>query len=191
MASIALGNWNGARKTALEEIAAAHGALSGASPGRRYATLQINHAYAVLLSSQFQGFCRDLHSEAVDFLVANTQPTTVAGALRVVMTQGRKLDHGNPNAGNLGSDFARLGMDFWTEIGRVDRRKTQRSAALKNLNDWRNAIAHQDWSGVPNQNPSLQLKQVNAWRSACAGLAASFDRAVNQHLAGMVGQSPW
>ena len=191
MASVALGNWNGTRKAALAEISAAHGALGGTGPGRRYATLQLNYAYAVLLSSQFQGFCRDLHSEAVDFLVAHTQPSTVAGVLRAVMTQGRKLDHGNPNPGNLGSDFARLGMSFWNDVGLVDRRKAQRTAALNNLNDWRNAIAHQDWSGVPNQNPSLQLKQVNAWRSACAGLAASFDVAVRQHLAAMVGQPPW
>ncbi|HKY34908.1 MAG TPA: hypothetical protein VJN18_03110 [Polyangiaceae bacterium] len=191
MASVALANWNGARKTALAEIAAAHGALGGKGPGRRYATLQLNHAYTVLLSSQFQGFCRDLHSEAVDFLVAHTQPTTVAAVLRAVTTQGRKLDHGNPNPGNLGSDFARLGMSFWNDVGLVDRRKGQRLAALDSLNDWRNAIAHQDWSGVPNQNPALQLRQVNAWQAACAGLATSFDTAVGQHLAGMVGQPPW
>lgn len=191
MASVALGNWNGPRKAALAELAAAHGALGGKGPGRRYATLQLNHAYTVLLSSQFQGFCRDLHSEAVDFLVANTQPSTVAGVLRVVIMQGRKLDHGNPNPGNVGSDFARLGMSFWNEVGHVDRRKAQRLMALNDLNDWRNAIAHQDWSGVPNQNPSLQLRQVNAWHSACAGLAASFDAAVGQHLAAMVGQQPW
>jgi hypothetical protein len=82
-------------------------------------------------------------------------------------------------------------MSFWNDVGLVDHRKAQRSAALNNLNDWRNAIAHQDWSGVPNQNPALQLRQVNAWHSACAGLAASFDAAVGQHLAAMVGRQPW
>jgi hypothetical protein len=189
--SLALRNWNGARKAALAEIAAAHGALGGPGRGRRYATRQLNHAYAVLLSSQFQGFCRDLHTEAVDFLVQNTHPHTVALALRLMMQQGRKLDHGNPNAGNLGSDFARLGMSFWPEVARVDGRKAQRAAALQNLNDWRNAIAHQDWSGITNHSPVLQLKQVNAWRSACTGLAASFDEAVAQHLAAMVGRKPW
>lgn len=170
MASVALGNWIGARKSALAEIAAAHGALGGTGPGRRRATLQINHAYAVLLSSQFQGFCRDLHTE------------------RVVMMQGRKLDHGNPNAGNLGSDFARLGMSFWTEVGRVDGRKTQRSAVVQDLSDWRNAIAHQDWSGVPNQNPTLHLRQSTLGCGVrVPGLAVSFDSAVGQHLAAMVG----
>jgi hypothetical protein len=83
------------------------------------------------------------------------------------------------------------GDELWNDVGLVDHRKAQRSAALNNLNDWRNAIAHQDWSGVPNQNPALQLRQVNAWHSACAGLAASFDAAVGQHLAAMVGQQPW
>jgi hypothetical protein len=191
VASVALANWNGARKAALGEIAAAHGALGGGGRGRRYATLQLNHAYTVLLSSQFQGFCRDLHSEAVDFLVAHTQPAAVAGVLRAVMTQGRKLDHGNPNPGNLGSDFGRLGMSFWNDVGLVDRRRAQRAAALNTLNEWRNAIAHQDWSGVPNQNPALQLRHVKSWHWACSGLASSFDAAVGRYLAGMVGKPPW
>ena len=29
---------------------------------------------------------------------------------------GRKLDHGNPNAGNLGADFGRLGLPFWSAV---------------------------------------------------------------------------
>ena len=191
MASVALNNWNTARQGALSEIETAHGAVGGTGRGRRYATLQVNYAYAVLLSSQFQAFCRDLHSEAVDFLVANTLPVAVAGALRVVMTQGRKLDSGNPNPGNLGSDFARLGMDFWTEVEQVDGRKPARFAALEALNLWRNAIAHQDWSKVANQDPILRLNQVRHWRSTCHGLAASFDAAVSHHLEVMVGQAPW
>jgi hypothetical protein len=54
--------WNTDRRQALDQIAAAHAAVGGVGPGRRYATQQINQAYATLLSSQFQGFCRDLHS---------------------------------------------------------------------------------------------------------------------------------
>ena len=30
-----------------------------------------HHAYAMLISSQFQGFCRDFHSECVDYAVVN------------------------------------------------------------------------------------------------------------------------
>ena len=53
----------------LDEIAGADAAVGGAARGRRYATQQINRAYAVLLASEFQGFCRDLHSECVDHVL--------------------------------------------------------------------------------------------------------------------------
>jgi hypothetical protein len=29
---------------------------------------------------------------------------------------GRMLDRGNPNAGNIGSDFNRLGLAFWSLV---------------------------------------------------------------------------
>ena len=64
VSSVALQRWMFKAQSALDEIEAAHQAIGGARRGRRYATLQVNHAYAMLLSSQFQGFCRDLHSEA-------------------------------------------------------------------------------------------------------------------------------
>jgi len=49
---------------ALDEIEAAHASVGGTGPGRRYATQQINQAYALLIASQFQGFCHDLHTES-------------------------------------------------------------------------------------------------------------------------------
>jgi hypothetical protein len=58
--------WSGERSDALDEIQNAHAMVGGTDRGRRYATQQINYAYAALLSSQFQGFCRDLHSECID-----------------------------------------------------------------------------------------------------------------------------
>src|SRR5580700_3316003 len=42
--------WNSERRQALDQIVAAHVAVGGPGPGRRYATQQINQAYAMLLS---------------------------------------------------------------------------------------------------------------------------------------------
>lgn len=64
MASRALQKWQTVRAAELDQIADAHESVGGTQPGRRYATRQINHAYAMLLSSHVQGYCRDLHSEA-------------------------------------------------------------------------------------------------------------------------------
>ena len=98
----------------------------------------------MLLSSQFQGFCRDLHSEAVNFVIAAIAPATLAPVVVASLVQGRKLDQGNPNPGNLGSDFGRLGLHFWPAVGVRDRRNAGRQVQLETLNKWRNAIAHGD-----------------------------------------------
>lgn len=190
MPSLALTQWTVVASAALDEIEAAHTAVGGPGPGRRYATLQVNHAYAMLLSSQFQGFCRNLHSEAVDFLKASPSDPWPGDLLRMLMTRGRKLDHGNPNPGNIGADFSAIGMRFWEDVRRIDGRTEERKLALEELNDWRNAIAHQDWTKV-GDDPRLTVSAVRRWRRACSRLAASFDRAVYGHLRTMVGRPPW
>jgi len=106
------------------------------------------------------------------------------------MNQGRKLDFGNPNPGNIGSNFARIDMDFWSAVEALDARNQRRQDALQDLNEWRNAIAHQDWAKVDG-SPTLHLRTVRVWRSTCRALARSFDRAVRAHLTTMVGRSPW
>jgi hypothetical protein len=115
--------------------------------------------------------------------------------LRARFTEGRKLDTGNPNPGNLGADFGRLGMELWTMVSTVDQRTTTRKKELEKLNSWRNAIAHQDVDPVRLRQltgkTKLGLKDVGLWRSACAALATSFDRAVRDHVKALVGVTPW
>ena len=79
---------------------------------RRYATQQINQAYTVLLMSQFQKYCRDLHTEAIEHITKGASGDLRYALLRVQLREGRKLDSGNANPGNLGADFARFGMDL-------------------------------------------------------------------------------
>jgi hypothetical protein len=84
--------WLTARAKALDEIEAAHASVGGTGPGRRYATQQINQAYAVLVASQFQGYCRDLHTECVARLMAFISPSvSVSHFLRAGFTRGRQL----------------------------------------------------------------------------------------------------
>src|SRR5438105_8871493 len=107
--------WKGMRVAVLEEIEAAHANVGGTERGRRYATQQINRDYAVLLSSEFQGFCRDLYSECMDHVVATALPATRA-IIRGQFLWGRSLDRGNLQAGAIGSDFGRFGGAFWTAV---------------------------------------------------------------------------
>src|SRR6202521_1860560 len=102
MPSLALQDWSARRAAALDEIEGAHRSVGGTGPGRRYATQQINQAYAVLLSSQFQAFCRNLHTECVNYLVAPVPSLDLRDMYRSGLVLNRKLDRGNPNPGNIG-----------------------------------------------------------------------------------------
>ena len=185
-------NWAAGRAAALDEIEHAHQSVGGAG-GRRYLTQQINQAYAVLLSSQFQGFCRDLHEECADYLVAPVVSPVLLATYQRNLRFGRKLDTGNPNPGNIGSDFNRLGIAFWPAVDADSPRNSQRRLALEALNRWRNAIAHNTFAPdmYRGSRPSLHLSEVQNWRKACEGLPRSFDYVLRRHLHSAITVAPW
>ena len=113
MTSASLHLWLTDRSVALREIEAAHASVGGTGRGRRYATQQINQACVMLLSGQFQGFCRDLRTECVDHIAGAVQPSALQGPLQSALLRERKLDRGNPSPGNIGDDFNRLGLSIW------------------------------------------------------------------------------
>lgn len=190
MPSVSLRTWNAKRGAALDELEAAHRSLGGAKRGRRYTTQQINQAYAMLLSAQFQGFCRDLHSESADHFVQSV-PAGLQTVLRAVLVQSRKIDQGNQNPGNLGNDYNRFGILFWDEVKARDSRNQARLNQLDDLNKWRNAIAHQDFRAIMPAPVVLPLKRVRSWRKACNEIAISFDEVMCSHLQAVNGTAPW
>jgi hypothetical protein len=192
MPSVALQDWTVVRAVALDEIENAHRSVGGSGPGRRYATQHLNQAYAVLLSAQFQAFCRNLHTECVDALVPRVAIRAFQPRLRAELLWNRKLDRGNPNPGNIGADFARLGLGFWAVVAPADARNPARKAQLEELNLWRNAVAHQDFDPVVlGGSTTLHLARVRSWRSACNGLAESFDEGIRRFILALTGTSPW
>jgi hypothetical protein len=189
MASRSFNRWSADAVIALDRMEHAHRAVGGASRGRRYATQQINQSYLVLLSSHFQQFCRDLHSEGVDHLLGALTPTLLP-IVQSEMTSDRKLDRGNPTPGNLGADFGRLGMRFWPDVKALHRHNELRSRRLELMGHWRNAIAHQDFAGNAQQLNSateISLAEVRMFRSTCRGLAPYFDQAVLAHIKAVAG----
>ena len=100
---------------------------------------RLNYAYAVILSSQFQAFCRDLHSESVDYLVI-VVPAALQNTLREEFLLNRTLDRGNPHPGGIGADFKRLGVDFWPEVYAYHASNNRRRDLLQELIEWRNAL---------------------------------------------------
>jgi hypothetical protein len=193
MPSISYRHWATIRANALNEIERAHAAVGGTRPGRRYATQQVNQAYAVLLASQFQGFCRDLHAECVDaILTAVAPPPILRPLVQAEFTRGRQLDRGNAQPASIRADFGRFEIDLWTSAHSYDPQTAADRNLLDTLNTWRNAIVHQDFDpGRLGGTTALRLDQVRQWRAACRRLAQSFDEVMCRHLQTLTGLSPW
>ena len=198
MPSQSLNLWTTVRSAALDEIELAHSVVGrgDASPtrlgrGRRVARRQIEEAYTVLLSSHLQGFCRDLHSQCSDVLAQSIGQPIVRASYQSLLTSGLKLDHGNPNAGNIGSDFNHFGLNIWNELRSLDRGLESRKNDLEQLNLWRNAIAHQDFNPQRLGATRLHLTLLRKWRRSCQRLASLMDEVMRRHLGGLTGTSPW
>jgi hypothetical protein len=193
MPSLSLLRWFSERALALHDIESAHRSVRGSGAGARAATQQINQAYAVLLSAQFQGYCRDLHSECADYFVVPVADPAWRSMLRDNLGFARKIDRGNPNPGNLGADFNRFGFGFWPRVDAHHPANPARKAALDEMSEWRNAIAHQDFPAAMLRagRPSLTLAQVQTWRKACDGLARAFALVLRDHLQSLTGSAPW
>jgi hypothetical protein len=141
--------------------------------------------YVVLLSAHFQGFCRDLYTEAAQVIASKVRPRLQL-LIQQQFTAHRKLDRGNPNHQHLKDDFNRFG--FTLDLT-VDPANVPRLADLAALNQWRNVAAHQGTTtppGIPLDLPSLR-----AWRASCDGLATSLDDIVYNQLRNILRRAPW
>lgn len=196
--------WTTHSRRTLDQIEQGHVRVSGSvGPGRRYAALWVNYAYTMSLSSLFQQYCRELHTECVDVLISRVEiPGVAPAALRDMLSEqivlNRRLDQGNPNPSSLGSDFRRFGIDLWAEIrARSPRKCAVNRRLLDELNLWRNAIAHQDFrqrtlDGKPYPFPAyLQLNLVRRWRRTCEDIAGDLDVILEQRMRMLIGRAPW
>jgi hypothetical protein len=193
MPSLALKRWRADRTASLNEIENVHRSVAGLGALRRATMQQLNLAYTLLLSSEFQGFCRDLHSEYA-FAVARTLPSVdLQDIMYDSLLLGRKLNTGNPNPGNIGADFNRLDPTFWPSVSAAHARNGRRQALLEQMNRWRNAIAHNDFDPtmLRGGRPALSRADVRRWRKACDGLARWFDRIMRDRLRTITGANPW
>lgn len=190
MPSSALTSWNTKEAEALDRFVVAR-----RNPGRRdrRADEALNHAYAVMLAAHFQHFCRNLHSEVAQHLASAGSPTALSDILHALLVKGRQLDNANARGSHLGDDFGRFGFKLWPAVQAKHPRNGDRQRLLDEMIEWRNAIAHQNFSGskplVPP--PPLRFGHVDRWRSACKALARSMDSVVRDRIHAVVGRWPW
>src|SRR5207247_83433 len=102
----------------------------------------------------------------------------------------RKLDRQNAHAGTIGPDFQRLGFSaksFYDVLKALDRRNANRLTNLEDLNKWRNAVAHQDFTQVGGS--ALRLQLVRKWFNSCDKLTQEFDISMRDHLKSIIGMT--
>ncbi|ORW09450.1 hypothetical protein AWC16_16695 [Mycolicibacter longobardus] len=163
--------------------------------GRQYATEHLNLALFVRLAAEFQGFCRDLHDDAVLAIIADLDGVVGVDLhqqlLRSSLTRGRKLDTGNAGPGNIGNDFSFLSMTFWPDVNlRYPVKGPKWNKMLANLNDVRNAVAHSDSAklAVVRERQPLTLRTFRSWRRSLNDTAAGFDTVVSAYLQNVTGK---
>lgn len=194
--SDALGRWRRERCAVLDSLEAVHEQVTGRRRGRQTATEHLNLALFVRLAAEFQGFCRDLHDDAA-IVIADSLADEYGARIPVLLgalVRGRKLDVGNAGPGNIGNDFANLGMSLWPDVyARYRAWGPKWNTVLERLNDVRNAVAHSD-SGKLAEVKRLQpltLATFRRWRGSLSTAATGFDKVVAAYLSYLCGRAGW
>ncbi|MFC6088328.1 hypothetical protein Q5530_04395 [Saccharothrix sp. BKS2] len=197
MVSAALLQWQSSRKAKLDNLLKAHLAVGGSKAGRRWATEELNHAIILRLASEFQGYCRDLHDEAIQFVVHSTASADpeVRRVLTFSFLAARRLDRGNAEPGALGNDFSLFNVDLWPNLhAHYPTKSSEWRRRLEMLNKARNGIAHDDKKKIADVVAAdwpLTLPSVKRWRSGLDGLARGMDHVVNESLRQLLNKAPW
>ena len=188
MPSRSLERWRTLRLPRLAELEAQVRAVLAAKPVKRVAAEEIARAYVLMLSGHFQGFCRELYSEAADALVTHLEKARkgLAAVLKFQAAAQLRLDHGNPTWDNIRTDYDRVGVNLRVQLGEVPELPAL-LRQLAEMNRIRNAIAHDDRKTAD----VIDLDEALVWRNTCAELAVLIDASTCRKLTKTLRKPPW
>lgn len=159
----------------MDRLENVHAKVTGGLAGRPRDVTELNHALFLRLAGEVQGYCRDLHDEAIESLCTSAQVPNqqLRDTFRASLIRGRKLAAGNAAPGNIGNDWAQLGMGIWTELNAFNpgtRGSADWNRRLEWLNTARNGIAHNDSVKVAQAHAEypLTLHTFRVMRGASA-----------------------
>src|SRR5438105_15860230 len=134
MPSASLRQWQTDRLPRLLQVDLQCAASLAAAPPNPHLIDENLRGYALLLSAHFQGFCRDLCTEAAQ-VIASKVRLSLQMLIQRQFTAHRCLDRGNPNVENLRKDFLRFGFTLDLTADPANGPRLQHLAAM---NKWRN-----------------------------------------------------
>jgi hypothetical protein len=185
MPSTALLHWQTDRQSRLTHIDTQCAASLALVPPNAQLVDENLRGFVVLLSAHFQGFCRELYTEAAQIVMSKARPS-LQSLFQAQFLAQLKLDHGNPNLSNIRDDFERF--DFPLDLVAVDPANAARLHDLAELNRWRNIAAHH--KTIPAAVP-LSLVALQGWRNSCDGLATCLDGVMYNELRSILRRAPW
>jgi hypothetical protein len=193
VASGALTEWNGPRRRRIDLI----WDFRDRAP-LPWQERQADMLLVMRMAAEFQGFARDLHDEATEFLTlgATSGDQALASVLRVGIVAGRALNRGNAGRETLAADFSRIGMIFWPAIKAQEPVSGPKwEADLIKLVEMRNAIAHDNQAQILKLEQSgfrLERALLRQWHASLGSLAATMDNVVASYLGRTLGvPQPW
>jgi RiboL-PSP-HEPN len=187
MPSASLQHWRNDRMPRLAQIDAQCAASLAIAPPNAHLTDENLRGYVVLLSAHFQGFCRDLYTEAAQLITRTLRPR-LWPLIQRQFSAHLILNHGNPTIDNIAKDFDRFGFNLRAEIN-VDPANAPHRRSLAALNEWRNVAAHQGTT-LPASG-SLTLPMLQVWCNSCDGLATSLDAIMYNEVRKILRRRPW
>ncbi len=185
MPSASLTYWTTERTPRLAAVDAQCAASLAAVPAAGPLADENLRGYVVLLSAHFQGFCRDLYTEAAQVVVSKVRPKLRPLIEEQFLAQ-LGLNHGNPTAETLARDFGRFQFHLLPALA-LDPANALRRQHLAALNKWRNVAAHRI---TPTPEP-LSLPLIRVWRESCDGLAVALDGIMYHYLRASLRRKPW
>lgn len=153
---------------------AAHAAIAGPQPGRKYEVLGINRAAILMLSAHFEGYVEDVMAEALHALNPTLRAPTLTGGFH------------NPWPDRIDELFAFIGLEkpsrgiSWQKAGNKTVREN-----LENLVRTRNKLAH-GTTGV-----TVYKTDVIRHRKYVTGFAKQLDEIVRAQVHTLTGAYPW
>jgi len=185
MPSASLLHWQNDRMPRLAAFETQCAASLAAVPSNPQLIDENLRGYVVLLSAHFQGFSRDLYTEAALIVISKVR-ANLRPLFETQFFAHCALDQGNPHLHNLKKDFDRFG--FKLDLG-SNPANLPRLQDLALLSAWRNVAAHQGRT-APAGGP-LTLAALQAWRVSCDGLATSLDGVMYNQLRRVLRRKPW
>ena len=193
-----LRRWLDERAKVVDVVARGHAQVGGVTgPGAPEAhSKPLAHAYVLILTREFQGFVRQLHSLAIDVFVEwSGADVTKAPKLVTGLRSGRALDRGNATHDSIKKDFARLSLPTLGISSHNSRWGSGDAKSFDLLLRLRNALAHGNEQELDRLLEEEPVRDSVSWargqRPMLNRYAKALDRAVWDALVAVTRSEPW